>query len=240
MLQCCICQQSVDRWLPHPQIAQRSEFMKLMRAVGSDLSVYQCPRCGCNDRDRHLRLYMEAVGLPAQMTGARVLHLAPEAHLERWIQQLQPARYVRGDLHPTRPGHVKLDAEQLPFDDGSFDLIICNHVLEHVSSPERALAEFRRCLGPKSLLIAQTPFAPLLKKTFELDETPTPDFAKLFYGQEDHVRLFGADIVDYFRGAGFQGSLLAHEAVLPKVDAQASGCNALEPFFLFYTPGQPQ
>jgi SAM-dependent methyltransferase len=240
MYQCCLCQHSVDHWLPHPHAAQRSEFMKLMRTVGSDLSVYQCPACGCNDRDRHLRLYMEAVGVPAQLPGARVLHLAPEAHLERWIHGLQPSHYVRGDLHPTRPGHVKLNAEQLPFDDGSFDLIICNHVLEHVSQPERALAEFRRVLGPRSLLIAQTPFAPTLKKTFELDEPVTSDFAKLFYGQEDHVRLFGADIVDYFRQAGFEGKPLTHDTVLPGIDPMVAGCNGLEPFFLFYTPAAAQ
>ena len=240
MNQCCLCQHSVDRWLPHPHAAQRSEFMKLMRTVGSDLSVYQCPACGCNDRDRHLWLYMNAVGIAPQVRGARVLHLAPETHLERRLQALEPADYVRGDLHPAKPGHVKLDAEHLPFDDGSFDLILCNHVLEHVGEPARALAEFRRVLGPKSLLIAQTPYAPLLAKTFELNEPVTPEFAKYFYGQEDHVRLFGADITDYFHAAGFQGALLAHEAVLPGVDAQASGCNAREPFFLFYTPAAQQ
>ena len=37
--------------------------------------------------------------------------------------------------------------------------------------------------------------------------------------------------------AGFQGGLLPHGQVLPQLDAQASGCNALEPFFLFFTPG---
>lgn len=237
MLQCCLCQHTVDRWLPHPHAEQRSEFMKLLRTVGSDLNLYQCPSCGCNDRDRHLWLYMEAAGVTPRIAGSRVLHLAPEAHIERKLMALEPALYVRGDLNPTKPGHVKINAEQLPFANDSFDLVICNHVLEHVSRPERALAEFQRCLEPMGLLIAQTPYSPLLKNTFELDEPPTEDFAAMFYGQKDHVRLFGADIVDYFRDAGFQGELLAHDELLPGVDPQASGCNGREPFFLFFSVG---
>jgi len=240
MPQCCICQQTVERWSPHPHIEQRSEFMTMMETVGSDLSIYQCPACRCNDCDRHLWLYMSAVGVTQQIRGARVLHLAPEAHLERLIEALQPQQYVRGDLHPTRAHHLKIDAEQLQFADASFDLIICNHVLEHVANPLRALAEFHRCLQPGSVLIAQTPYAPKLMKTFEVDAPVTPQFAKLFYGQEDHVRLFGADIVDYFHAAGFAGEPLAHDTVLAGIDPQAYGCNRREPFFAFARTGAAQ
>jgi len=239
MLRCCICRQAVDRWLPHPLIDQRSEFMKLMDTIGSDLSVYQCPECGCNDRDRHLWLYLSAVGVLQDVRGTCVLHLAPEAHLEQLIAALQPAEYVRGDLHPLREGHVEIDVERLPFADARFDLIICNHVLEHVASPQRALAELHRCLRPASLLIAQTPYSPRLKQTFELNEPVTAEFAKLFYGQEDHVRLFGADIVQYFHAAGFMGELLEHDTLLAGLDPKDHGCNRREPLFAFWKPPAP-
>ncbi len=233
MPECSICGTAVAHWSPHPQTAMRSEFMKLLDPVGSDLSVYQCPNCGCTDRDRHLWHYMRAIGLLQRLSSTQILHIAPEVHLEALIEALHPMAYVRGDLHPRRADHLPLDIESLPFDDGSFDLIICNHVLEHVASPARALGEFHRCLVPGGLLIAQTPYAPVLLKTMELNRPVSAGFAKLFFGQEDHVRLFGADIVDYFHQAGFSGELLEHSMVLGDLDAKAYGCNAREPFFAF-------
>ncbi len=235
---CCICQHDVPAWKPHPHLHQRSEFMKLMQAVGSDLAHYQCPVCGCNDRDRHLWLYFQALGLPQLMAAAHVLHLAPERRLEPLIQALQPTRYVRGDLHPTQPGHLQLDAQALPFEDGSFDLVIGNHLLEHVDDPACALREFSRVLRPGGLLVAQTPYSPLLKKTFELKGRPGPEFAALFYGQSDHVRLFADDIVELFRGAGFEGELLPHDTVLPQVQGIEAGVNVREPFFVFNKPAE--
>jgi hypothetical protein len=236
MPHCVICDQDVDRWLPHPHRERHSEFMRLVQTVGSDLAVYQCPACHCTDRDRHLWLYLRAAGVLQAIPGARVLHMAPELHLEQLIGALGPSHYVRGDLHPMRAGHVRLDIHQIPFGEGEFDLIICNHVLEHVAEPQRALAELHRCLTPAGLLIAQTPYSSRLKTTFEVEGSVTPEFAHQFYGQEDHVRLFGADIACHFRAAGFEGQLLAHSALLPNVQASDWGCNASEPLFAFWKP----
>ena len=228
---CAICEHTVPAWTPHPLIAQRSEFMKLMQAVGSDLSVYGCPRCGCNDRDRHAWLYLTRLGVIDALAGAAVLHIAPEATLERKFLGLPLGEYVRGDLHPTKPEYERLNVEKLPFTAERFD-----HVLEHVGDPAQALAEFQRCLKPGGLLLAQTPYAPLLKKTFELQATPDAEFARLFYGQDDHVRLFGDDITALFHGAGFQGQLHPHAELLADGDPAKAGVNGREPLFLFHKP----
>ncbi len=236
MHECAVCGQSVDVWLPHPHHAQTSEFIKAVKTVGSDLLNYQCPHCGCTDRDRHLWLYLQAIGLPASLAGAKILHLAPEVHLERQLAACQPAVYVRGDLFPSRSNQVRVDLENMTFADHSFDLIVCNHVLEHVQFPDQALAECWRCLEPGGMLIAQTPFSPLLKQTLELNVKPSPEFSTRYFGQDDHLRLFGADIEARFNRAGFEGQLMAHERILSDVDPTAAGINPREPLFLFRKP----
>jgi hypothetical protein len=96
-----------------------------------------------------------------------------------------------------------------------------------------AVKEMKRCLTAGGFLIAQTPYSPLLKKTFELNIKPSEDFAKLFFGQEDHVRLFGEDINKIFNDAGLTGEMLNNEIVLKGIDSIKAGINEKEPFFLY-------
>ncbi len=229
---CAVCEQDVDAWLPHPHGVDRS-FLEEIEPVGSTLERHLCPKCGCNDRERHLWLYIALSGLLERASEMRILHVAPEPGLEPRIRRLAPREYVAGDLFPRAVGHRKINVEALDFADGHFDLIICNHVLEHVDHPEAALAEFHRCLKPGGHLIAQTPYSPVLKYTFELTKAPSARFATRYFGQADHVRFFGADIAEYFRAAGFSGELYPHETVLGDLDENAWGCNEREPFFLF-------
>ncbi|WP_083830986.1 class I SAM-dependent methyltransferase, partial [Herbaspirillum lusitanum] len=230
---CAVCNQSVAQWLPHPDAGGDRTFMRQVETVGSTLQNYLCPSCGCNDRDRHLWLYLTHTKILENAGSKRILHIAPEAALEPLIFRLHPREYVTGDLFPKIAHHRKINAEQLDFPDGYFDLIICNHVLEHVSRPETAIAEFSRCLAPGGHLIAQTPYSPVLCKTFELTKPISEAFATQYFGQNDHVRLFGADILDYFRNSGLAGDLYPHTTVLGEIDADTYGCNGREPFFLF-------
>ncbi|WP_233804011.1 glycosyltransferase [Paraburkholderia sp. HP33-1] len=236
---CAVCESTVTGWVPHPEIRDR-EFMIQVGSVGSTLQNHLCPRCGCNDRERHLWLYMGRVPALADFSNKRVLHIAPEAGIERRIRALGPLEYIAGDLFPRGPEHRKIDIEQLEFPDGYFDLVICNHVLEHVERPDAALAQLSRCLAHGGHLIAQTPYSPMLKQTMELIAPPTEAFATRYFGQKDHVRLFGADIGDRIRAAGLHGDLYPHTSVLGDVDPDTWGCNGSEPFFLFSKGAAPK
>jgi glycosyltransferase involved in cell wall biosynthesis len=238
---CTLCDSSVSAWLPHPQInAIDVEFLSQVDSVGSRLDKHLCPRCYSNDRDRHLWLYLQNSGLLENVGGKRILHIAPEATIEPRIRALNPLEYIGGDLYPRQAHHRKINVEALDFPDGHFDLIICNHVLEHVNHPQHALAEFQRVLKPAGMLVAQTPYSPVLKHTFELNRPAEVSFAIRYFGQDDHVRLFGADIVDLFRAAGLNGDLYPHAAVLDDIDPDAFGVNGKEPFFLFSRGAAPQ
>lgn len=238
---CALCESSVSAWLPHPQIgAIDVEFLSQVESVGSRLDKHLCPRCHSNDRDRHLWLYLLKSGVLENAHHKRILHVAPEGTIEPRIRSMNPLEYIGGDLYPRNVHHRKIDVEALDFPDGHFDLIICNHVLEHVGHPDRALAEFRRCLAPGGHLVAQTPYSPVLKYTFELNRPATVPFAVRYFGQDDHVRLFGADISDFFRAAGLNGELYPHESVLGDVDPEKFGVNGKEPFFFFSNGVAPQ
>jgi SAM-dependent methyltransferase len=232
MPHCHICNKEVQRWVPHPFL-RKGEFAKLVQSVGSDLENFSCPECGSIDRERHLWLYMLSMGMQ-DMSKLRVLHIAPERYIERMFSLVLPVdRYVRGDLFPQNPVHLKIDIEQIQFAEGEFDLILCNHVLEHVTNLDAAISELYRCLAKGGFLIAQSPFSPLLKTTMELTIRPSEGFAKLFFGQEDHVRLFGADYESLFEKKGFINLSARHEKKLPQIDPYDAGVNGLEPFFLF-------
>lgn len=234
---CVVCEQPVAGWLPHPEVHSAGRaFMKQVESIGSTLEHHQCPSCGCNDRERHLWLYLAFSRILEDIAHKRVLHVAPEAGIEQRIRRLSPAEYIAGELSPRLPHHRRFDVEHLDFPDGYFDIVICNHVLEHVGDPDVAMAELNRCLAPGGYLVAQTPYSPLLRNTFELNKPVTPTFAAQYFGQSDHMRLFGADIVDRFRSAGLSGGLYTHETVLGEIDAEAYGCNGREPFF-FFTKG---
>ncbi|KVR13380.1 hypothetical protein WK11_31300 [Burkholderia ubonensis] len=237
---CVVCEQPVPGWLPHPENGSPGKtFMRQVESVGSTLQNHLCPKCGCNDRERHLWLYLAFSRILEDASAKRILHVAPEAGLEPRIRRLEPREYVVGDLSPRLAHHREINVEKLDFPDGYFDLVICNHVLEHVDNPAAALAEFNRCLAPGGHLVAQTPYSPVLRNTFELTKPVDATFATYYFGQNDHVRLFGADLVDHFRGAGFAGDLYPHTTVLGELDPDTYGCNGREPFFLFAKGAAP-
>jgi len=230
---CAMCEQPVKDWLPYPRPETVSPLMGLLEVVGSDMVRHNCPNCRCNDRERHIWLYLSAIGLLDEAIQRPILHIAPEPNIERKFRALARSDYVAGDLHPRHAHHARIDVENLDFPDGRFHLVMCNRVLEHVSDFRRAIRELARVLAPDGWLIAQTPYSALLRDTMEFTVPPSKDQAQLFFGQDDHVRLFGANIAEHFTACGLQGRLYPHRSVLPDIDASTCGCNALEPLFLF-------
>ncbi len=237
---CCLCGRRVRCFLPYRHAGPLlPDVLREKDVIGSDAANFECPACGCHDRERHLLLYLKASGLMAALTSARVLHFAPERRLQAIIAAVRPAEYVLADLYPAHPGIRRvdmLDMLDIDFPDGHFDFVIANHVLKHVADDVRALGEIRRVLRPGGRAILQTPYSAALPAKFEDPAIRTESARLRASGQEDHVRLYGADLALFIAGQGFVDRSAGHAALLPGVDARAAGVNAREPFLLFQRP----
>jgi SAM-dependent methyltransferase len=165
-----------------------------------------CPFCGSLERGRMMWLFLQREGLLPP--GTRVLHIAPEKGLARRIASTPGIRYTAGDKH--EPGYrypagtIDLDITAMPFADGSFDLVICSHVLEHVPDDRAALRELKRVLAPEGVGLVLVPQDMGRAVTFEDPTVTDPQDRLRLFGQFDHVRIYGRDLVERLREAGLR------------------------------------
>jgi SAM-dependent methyltransferase len=159
-----------------------------------------CPQCHSLERHRQLSLWLNR-NSDVIASHTSVLHFAPEEVIRRFVEQ-KTSHYKSADIEPGRADLV-LNIENLSLADESFDLIICFDVLEHVDD-RKALRELRRVLRPGGLALLHTPFIEAWTSTYENPSVQTDADRRLHFGQEDHVRYFGADVRDRISSAGFQ------------------------------------
>lgn len=233
---CTICGHDVPTFLPYRKgLATLSQLLRDLDIIGSDLERFKCPRCGATDRDRHLLAYIQASG-HIMLGGSNVLHFAPEACLRSWILEQNPAEYHQADLFPSSPEIQCIDITKMPFDDCTFDLLIANHVLEHVDDDLSALREVERVLKPGGFAILQTPYSARLEQTLKIKSPLSEASRLLIYGQEDHVRLYGIDVFERISSVGLISLSRTHEELLPSIDPWIHGMNHREPFMCFQKP----
>jgi SAM-dependent methyltransferase len=133
----------------------------------------------------------------------KVLHIAPEQCFLNIFRKQQNLNYITSDLE-SPIADVKADICDLPFKENEFDIVFCNHVLEHISNDTKAMQELYRVLKPGGFGIFQIPQDLSKAITFEDDTiTDRKERAKLF-GQYDHVRVYGRDYFDKLRSIGFK------------------------------------
>jgi ubiquinone/menaquinone biosynthesis C-methylase UbiE len=99
---------------------------------------------------------------------------------------------------------VKADICHLPFEDNSYDIIFCNHVLEHIEDDQKAMRELYRVLKTGGYGIFQIPQDLTRQVTYENDSVKTAEDRKIHFGQYDHVRVYGKDYFNKLREIGFK------------------------------------
>ncbi|WP_282162952.1 class I SAM-dependent methyltransferase [Ulvibacterium marinum] len=142
-----------------------------------------------------------------------LLHFAPEQAFHKRFQKLKNLDYVTTDLNSPL-ADVKADICNLPFEDNSFDVILCNHVLEHIPDDTKAMQELYRILKPKGWGIFQIPQDLKREKTFEDNSITDKRKRAEIFGQYDHVRIYGRDYFDKLRDVGFMVDEIDYTASL--------------------------
>ena len=169
---------------------------------GRDPNNPICPRCGAQARHRALWLYLHARTHLFSGKGLRVLHFAPERALGQALAGAPGIEYVSADLEdPAAMEHF--DITDIPHPDGSFDVILCIHVLEHVEDDRKAMRELRRILRADGFAIVLVPLDLDRAETFEDPSITDPAERERAFWQADHLRLYGRDFPDRLREAGF-------------------------------------
>ena len=131
-----------------------------------------------------------------------MLHIAPEYAFLQRLSRVEGLRYVTGDFDSALAQH-QLDVMDLPFGDGTFDYLMCNHVLEHVEDDRLALAEIHRVLKPGGWAVLMCPVDRRRETTLEDPRIVAAADRHRVFGQADHVRLYGRDYPDRIAAAGF-------------------------------------
>jgi len=158
----------------------------------------ECPHCGSLERHRLLSHCLQRLRI---LSGSEnVLHFAPEACLSPIIEK-KSATYRTADLIPGRASTV-LNIEHIDLPDKSIDVVIANHILEHVDD-RAALREIRRILTDHGVFIVMIPIVEGWAKTYENPSIIGEAERDRHFGQSDHVRYFGRDFRNRVLSAGF-------------------------------------
>jgi predicted SAM-dependent methyltransferase len=174
------------------------------------LQAEWCPVCTAMRRHRMLWVFLQQRTNLFDGRPKRMLHVAPEVALEPTLKRIPKLDYVTADLNDPHVMDLQ-DITNLTYEDESFDVIACSHVLEHVPDDRAAMREMFRVLRPGGWAVIMVPYA-ADTVTDEDSSITDPAERETRFGQFDHVRYYGSDIVDRLEEAGLHVDVVtAHE-----------------------------
>lgn len=186
-VECPICGRRYRKFMPYGYETPRENAM--------------CPKCLSLERHRMMWLYLTRC---TDFFTARphLLHVAPEQCFIKRFERLLGEDYVTADLESPL-ARVKMDIQAIPFGDDTFDVIFCNHILEHVEDDRLAMREMYRVMKPGGWGMILCPVNPSREVTYEDPSITDPGERRRAFGQYDHFREYGTDYAARLAGAGF-------------------------------------
>lgn len=187
-VECPICGRHYRKFMPYGYVHSRENAL--------------CPHCLALERHRLLWLYLQNE-TDFFEAPARLLHIAPEYCFIKRFERLPKLDYVTADLESPL-AKVKMDIQQIPFPDNEFDIIFCNHILEHVEDDRLAMREMFRVMRPGGWGVMLSPVNMEREVTYEDPSITDPDERERCFGQKDHLRDYGRDYGKRLAEAGFE------------------------------------
>jgi len=160
----------------------------------------RCLNCGSRERHRLVHLWATDGG-GDKLAGKRILHFAPEKAMMKRMRG-NPL-YETADLHQPGVTH-RVDIARVPLGDGIYDVVMANHVLEHIHDDRQAMRELFRLLKPGGVALITVPVNPTRRETYENPAVTTPAERHAHFSAEDHQRVYGLDFADRLAVAGFE------------------------------------
>jgi SAM-dependent methyltransferase len=194
-----------------------------------------CPRCGSLERHRSIWLFLKN-RTDFFTKKISVLHSAPEKIYYRRFSKLANVNYYPFDLNPENYGYgsktLKMDITDIKMENDFFDVVLCNHVLEHIPDDRKAMSEMFRVLKPGGWALINVPVDFDRKETFEDPGINDPEKQLQLFGQPDHVRIYGADYVSRLSAAGFDVEVIDYNKSFNDDEIFRYGLKAGELIFL--------
>jgi SAM-dependent methyltransferase len=158
----------------------------------------RCLNCGSRERHRLLHLWITEGG--DRFAGKRILHFAPEKVVMRRMRG--NALYETADLMQPGVTH-KVDISHVPLPDASYDVVMANHVLEHIDDDRQAMRELFRLLKPGGIALLTVPINPTRQQTYENPTITGKAERWAHFSAHDHKRYYGLDFAARLTESGF-------------------------------------
>lgn len=188
-VECPVCNSKYRKFLPYGRNTSSRE-----NAL--------CPSCLSLERHRLMALYMKRK-TNFYTANLKVLHVAPEYCFIDRFEQMKNLDYITADIESPL-AKVKMDIHQIPFPENTFDVAICNHVMEHVDDYILAMSELYRVLKPGGWALIQSPQDMKYEVTYEDPTITDPKEREIHFLQNDHLRLFGRNYGRELEKGGFK------------------------------------
>jgi len=184
------------------------------------------------ERHRLLWLYLkQETDFFNELKPQKLLHIAPEQCFYHRFKKMKHIDYITGDINSPL-ADIKMDLHEIPFQQDSFDIVLCNHVLEHVDDDRKCMREIFRVLKPGGWAIMQVPLNIHKEKTDEDPSVIDPEERKKRFGQYDHVRSYGCDYIERLQKEGFKVKIIDYLHKLGKEKVKRYGLETDESLYV--------